>query len=64
MRPGELSRLREDDNVKAVTLQYHGRLVQVLCCEWALRHWTHLVIVKDQYSHLVYPNVMHKITNL
>ena len=26
-------------------------------------HWTPLVIVKDQYSHLVYPD-MHKIKNL
>ena len=25
---------------------------------------THLVIVKDQFSHLVYPNIMHKLTHL
>ena len=29
-----------------------------------LRHWTPLVIAQDQYSHLVYPNIMPKITNL
>ena len=25
----------------------------------ALRHWTHVVIVKDMYSHLVYSNAKH-----
>ena len=30
----------------------------------SLEQWTLLVIVKDQFSHLVYLNNMHKITNL
>ena len=37
------------------------------CCHHANRHWTPLVIVKDQSSHLVYMYVsqhMHKITKL
>ena len=29
-----------------------------------IKDWTRLVIVKDQYSHSVYPNIMHKITSL
>ena len=29
-----------------------------------LKHWTPLIIVKDQYSHLVYPTIKYKITNL
>ena len=33
-------------------------------CIWDIRQWTLLVIVKDQSSHLVYLNIMHKITNL
>ena len=28
------------------------------------RHWARLIIVNDQYYHLVYPNIMQKITTM
>ena len=46
------------------SLEFSSEVIYQKVTGLAIRHiwwvWTRLVFVKDQYSHLMYPNIMHK----